>query len=170
MDLCLGSLNIVCDLQKQQSDVQAWCMLLFIYPKIVYIFSLLLLLLLSPFILCSPRCLHFLTFFFSFFFILLSHFWLSSLLCPFLSRFLRILRFCSSLTPPPDWFLCLSIFSSNATRAASPPVASGAASLYTLMMRLQTGKPRKSWVKATPKRTDSAWGQGPTTVPHVIIW
>lgn len=123
--------------------------------------------------LCFPHFFHFLALFLlPFFFILSSHFWLSSLppLCAFLCYCLLFLWFHSSLTPPPDWFLCLSIFSSNANRAASLPVASGAASFYTLMMRLQTGKSRKSRVKMTPKRAPSAWWQGITTALHVIIW
>lgn len=142
-------------------------------PKIVYIFFLFLLLPLSPLFPWSPHFLHLLAFVsFALFFILLSYFWLSSspLLCPFLSYCLFFLRFHSSLTPPPDWFLCLSIFSSNATRAASLPVAFGAASVYTQMMRLQTGKSRKSWVQMAPKRVSSAWWQGIATALHVIIW
>lgn len=73
------------------------------------------------------------------------------------------------LSPPPAWVFCLSIFSSRAARAASLPVASGAAPVYTLRMRLQNGKSCKSRVKMTPQRAWSAWWQRTATAPRVII-
>lgn len=121
-----------------------WYVLLFIYSKIVYIFSSSSFSSSSsPFFLSSPHYLYC----FGFLFVVLifdstSHFWLPPLLCPSLlcpSCCTLSLWFCSSLTSLPDWFLCLSILSSNATRAASPPMASGAALVCSLMMRLQTG-------------------------------
>lgn len=147
-------------------------MFLFIYPKIIYIFFLFLLLPLSCFFSCCPCFLHCLAFFLlpSFSFChLISDCLLSLLLCSFLSYCLFFLRFHSCLTSPPDGFLCLSIFSQMPTTAASLPVASGAASFFTLMTRLQTGKSRKSWVKIAPKRACSVWWQGLATALHVII-
>lgn len=54
-----------------------------------------------------------------FYFLLLPpHFWLSSLLCPFLSRRLSF-RFYPFLTSPPDWPPWPGVFSSIATWAAA---------------------------------------------------
>lgn len=50
---------------------------------------------------------------------------------------------------PSDRFLCLSTFSSNAARAAFQPTASGAASLFALLMRLRAGESRKSQVEGS---------------------
>lgn len=142
-------------------------MLLFIYPEIVHVFFLFLLLPLS-FSFSTPH-----TFFV---------FWLSFLL-PFSFHssisLLIVFSSLSSLVPlslPPVPFI-----SYTTTRLVSLPEylqfkchqscfsPSGAASVYTLMMRLQTGKSRKSRVKTTPKRACSAWWQGITTALHVII-
>lgn len=157
--------------KKKQSEVKAFDTCCFSYTQRSFMFFFSSSSFLSPFLSLLPTLSSFFGFLFCCpsLFILPSHFWLSSLLCP-LSSHCLFLRFHSSLTPPPDWFLCPSIFSSNATRAASLPLASGAASVYTLMMRLQTGKSRKSRVKMTPKRACSAWWQGITTALHVIIW
>lgn len=99
-------------------------MFLFIYPKIIYIFFLFLLLPLSPFFSCCPCFLHWLAFFllpsFSFCHLISDCRLLSPLLCSFLSYCLFFLRFHSCLTPP-DWFLCLSIFSSNARHSCFSP-------------------------------------------------
>lgn len=58
-----------------------------------------------------------------FYFLMLPpHFWSSSLSCPFLSL-CPLFRLYSFLTSPPDWPLWPGLFSSIATRVASPSAA-----------------------------------------------
>lgn len=159
MDLCLGSgsvlghwIALVTFKNSIQKSTVIWYSLLFIYPKIVYFFFFFSSFSSSPpfssapytpftirlSFCCPPFTFHHLISDYLFYIVLSSPVFSSC---------------CNSvhLIPSPDWFLCLSIFSSNGTRAASLPVASGAASVYILMMRLQTGTSRKSRVRVTPK-------------------
>lgn len=59
------------------------------------------------------------------------------------------------LTSLPGWLPCPALFCSSATWATCPSAASGAASVYTLMMRLPPGASCKSLEK-TPEGANSA--------------
>ena len=166
----IWSFDSIRDLQKQQSEVRTYGTCCFSYTRRLFTFFLFLLLSLAPFFLCSPHFFHFLAFFYcpSFSFchlisdcLLLFHFVLSVPTVSSSSGSFHLLHhhqigfsaWVSSVQLPPEL-----------------PVASGAASLYTLMMRLQTGKSRKSWEKVTPKTAGGAWWQGAVTALCVIIW
>lgn len=159
----------ICDIKTTIRSTGIWYMLLFMYPKIVYIFfssSF------SPLSLSSAHT----AFTFDFLFIILPFLSTTSFLIFFSSS---TLSFLVLLSPPP----LVSLISHATTRLVSlpeyfqfhchyscfSPLASGAASIYTLMMRLQTGKSRKSRVKTTSKRAHRAWWQGVPTALHDII-
>jgi len=73
---------------------------------------------------------------------------------------------------PSDRFLCLSTSSSNASRAAFRPTASGAASLCALLMRLRAGKSRKSGAPGSPRRgrCGARAPRGQRCSPCRVIW
>lgn len=151
---------------QQRSEHSCLVHVAFHIPKDCLHFSLFLFL--SSFFLCSQ---HSSSFWFSFY-CRLSHFTVSRLIVfSALSALSHGLLSCChpSLTSPPGWLPCPDLFSSSASQAASPSAASGAASVYTLMMRLPTGTSPKSLEKAS-KRAGSAWWPGLTTILHVIIW